>query len=293
MKSFIITLFIFCTTSLAFSQEKLTPTISGKFKADSVELYLACYGVGSPTIIVHSGFGGAGSNGKWEEVIQTVHRKNRICVYDRANTGKSDAFTNDYDLNIAVSQLHSLLNSANISPPYIMVGHSFGSYPIKLFNHLYSDEVKGILLVDPSQYGMFYNNMAKWNKNEEHYTKTFEERRIAELASWNNPSQNPEKINLSATAKLIKNSNDFGEKPFVLLWAKDGIWNGGESPKNWHPMVWDRMKTMYKKAIDDMHNLSVNRKIRFANTSEHNIYYYEPNAVVKEIKYILKQVKPY
>ncbi len=291
MKKFFISLFILCASFLVFSQEQLTPTISGKFKANSVELYLACYGVGSPTIIVHSGFGGTSSDGGWEKVIQAIHSTNRICLYDRANIGKSDAFTDNYDLNIAVSQLHSLLNSANISPPYVMVGHSFGSYPIKLFNHLYSDEVKGILLVDPSQYGIFYNNMAKWNKEKDHYSKTFETRRISELESWNNPSQNPEKINLKTTATLIRESNDFDEKPFVLLWAKNGIWSGGDTPKNWHPKVWDRMKAMYKKAIDDMHKLSVNSKIVFANTNEHNVYHYEPKAVVKEIKYILKQVK--
>jgi hypothetical protein len=291
MRNFIISLFILCTSFLAFSQGKLIPTINGKFKADTLELHLACYGEGSPTIVVHSGFGGAGSDNGWEEVIQAIQGTNRVCLYDRANIGKSDAYTGDYDLNVVVSQLHSLLNSANISPPYIMVGHSFGSYPVKLFNHLYSDEVKGILLVEPSQYGMFYNNMAKWNKEKDHYSTTFEERRIAELGSWNNPSQNPEKINLKKTATLIKESSDFGEKPFVLLWAKNGIWSGGGSPKNWHPKVWGRMKEMYNKAIDDMHNLSVNSKIVFANTTEHNIYHYEPKAVVKEIKYLLKQIK--
>jgi len=213
-----------------------------------------------------------------------LHNTNRICFYDRANTGKSDAFIIEYDLNVAVTQLHSLLSSAGILSPYVMVGHSFGSYPIKLFNHQYPEEVKGILLVDPSQYGMFYNNIAKWNVAEDNYTKEFEERRITELGAWNAPTENPEKINLKTTAKLIQNSTDFGEKPFVLLWSKNGVWSGDESPSDWHPKVWDRMKFMYKKTIDDMHNLS-------ANTSEHNIYYYESSAVVKEIKYLFQQVQ--
>ncbi len=290
MKKLIISLFILWISFFAFGQEQLTPTISGKFKAGSIELYLACYGAGTPTVIVHSGFGGAGSDGGWEQVSQAIHGTNRICFYDRANVGKSDAFTDDYNLGIAVSQLHSLLKSANVSAPYIMVGHSFGSYPIKLYNHLYSDEVKGILLVDPSQYGMFHNNAAKWNKEKEHYTDAVEARRVAELGAWNKPSKNPENINLKTTATLIKNSNDFDEKPFVLLWAKNGIWHGGDVPEDWHPKVWGRMKAMYKKAINSMHSLSVNSKIVFANTKEHNIYHYEPNSVVKEIKYILKQV---
>jgi len=51
------------------------------------------------------------------------------------------------------------------------------------------------------------------------------------------------------------------------------------------------MKTMYAKAIDDMHRLSTKQSTRFANTEQHNIFYYEPSIVVQELKALLKQSK--
>ena len=90
---------------------------------------------------------------------------------------------------------------------------------------------------------------------------------------------------------MIKQSQDFGNKPFVLLWSKNGVWSGGEAPDDWHPKTWERMKSLYAKAIGDMHSLSTDAKILFANTHEHNVYSYEPESVIKEINYLLSKVK--
>jgi pimeloyl-ACP methyl ester carboxylesterase len=43
-----------------------------------------------------------------------------------------------------------LLDAAGESPPYILVGHSFGGYNMRLFADRYLDEVAGIVLVDSS-----------------------------------------------------------------------------------------------------------------------------------------------
>jgi pimeloyl-ACP methyl ester carboxylesterase len=47
-------------------------------------------------------------------------------------------------------ELHTLLQHAGISPPYILVGHSMGGYNIRLFASLYRSEVAGMVLVDSS-----------------------------------------------------------------------------------------------------------------------------------------------
>jgi pimeloyl-ACP methyl ester carboxylesterase len=41
-----------------------------------------------------------------------------------------------------------LLGAANISPPYILVGHSLGGISTRLFASTYADEVVGVILVD-------------------------------------------------------------------------------------------------------------------------------------------------
>jgi pimeloyl-ACP methyl ester carboxylesterase len=45
-------------------------------------------------------------------------------------------------------ELHSALHHAGISGPYILVGHSFGSYNTRVFADRYMNEVAGLVLVD-------------------------------------------------------------------------------------------------------------------------------------------------
>jgi pimeloyl-ACP methyl ester carboxylesterase len=49
------------------------------------------------------------------------------------------------------SELHALLRSAGEKPPFLLVGHSFGGFNVRVFNGKYPDEVAGIVLVDATQ----------------------------------------------------------------------------------------------------------------------------------------------
>ncbi len=45
-------------------------------------------------------------------------------------------------------ELHTLLEKAGESPPYIMAGHSYGGHYIRVFTELYPDEVVGLVFLD-------------------------------------------------------------------------------------------------------------------------------------------------
>jgi pimeloyl-ACP methyl ester carboxylesterase len=47
-------------------------------------------------------------------------------------------------------ELHALLAAAGETSPYVLVGHSFGGFIIRVFNHEYPGEVAGMVLVDAS-----------------------------------------------------------------------------------------------------------------------------------------------
>ena len=269
----------------------VSPSLAQHVDIEGTSLYIECFGEKAPNIIVHSGFGGAGSDGGWESVIESISKTNRICFYDRANLGKSSRSKGHYDIQVIAKQLDVLLNKAQVKPPYVMVSHSYGSYSVRAYNHLYKDKISAVLLVDPTQYGMFYNGVAKWNPEEDTYSKDEIARMQAELAGFNDPNSNPERIYHKTSAEFIRNSDDFGATPLTLIWNKNGIWQGGDAPDTWHPKTWDRMKAMYAKAIDDMHTLSTKQTTRFANTEQHNIFFYEPSIVIEELKALLAKTK--
>ena len=169
-----------------------------------------------------------------------------------------------------------------------MVGHSYGSYPVRAYNHLYPEDVVGILLIDPTQYGQWSDRIAKWKPKIEKYNKNQEAERQEELLYWNKPMKNIALHDLKANEKILKETDDFGDTPFVLLWAKDAIWIPGDDHGDDHKMVWIRMKNMYLKAIADMNKLSRNMNIEYSRTTHHNIHFYEPEAVIKQLNYLLK-----
>ncbi len=110
-------------------------------------LYLLEQGSGGPTVIFEAGIGATNLN--WRHIQKTVSRFTGTASYDRSGLGfSSRCRTARTPGNIAV-ELHDLLKRAEIKPPYILVGHSFGGLVMRRFALLYPDEVSGVVLVDP------------------------------------------------------------------------------------------------------------------------------------------------
>ena len=112
-------------------------------------LHLNCTGEGSPTVILdHAG----GSNSaQWALIQPEIAAVTRVCSYDRAGFGWSDAGPGPYDAQKPAEQLATLLTVANIEGPYVLVGHSFGAFISRVFTADHPDRVAGMVLVDPGK----------------------------------------------------------------------------------------------------------------------------------------------
>ena len=110
-------------------------------------LYLFEQGEGRPTVVFESGIGATNLN--WRHIQSEVSGFTSTASYDRAGLGFSSRCRSARTPgNIAV-ELRELLERADIKPPYIMVGHSFGGLVVRRFALLYPDVVAGVILVDP------------------------------------------------------------------------------------------------------------------------------------------------
>ncbi|MGD6875094.1 alpha/beta fold hydrolase [Bacillus infantis] len=101
---------------------------------------------GNPTIIMDAGYGDHSK--AWDPVIEELSTLSRVFTYDRAGLGKSERSTSPRTSREMVKELKELLTEANIAPPYILVGHSFGGGNMRMYATEYPDEVFGLVLVD-------------------------------------------------------------------------------------------------------------------------------------------------
>ncbi|WP_158218872.1 alpha/beta fold hydrolase [Roseateles aquatilis] len=104
-------------------------------------------GRGDPTIVLQSGLGDG--RDPWAAVLQELRPHHSVFAYDRPGYGDSTATppTPRSPCGIA-TELHELLKSAGIKPPYVLVGHSIGGLYQYAYSRLYPDEVAGLVLVD-------------------------------------------------------------------------------------------------------------------------------------------------
>lgn len=116
-------------------------------------LHLYCQGEGSPTVIMEAGQGGFGLS--WALVQPEVAQTSRVCVYDRAGLGWSDPSPRPRTVEVMVDELHTLLTTAGIPGPYVLVGHSLGGMIVRLYAHHYPQDVAGMVLVDSSHEDQF------------------------------------------------------------------------------------------------------------------------------------------
>lgn len=109
---------------------------------------LYCLGEGSPTVILDAGMGD--STISWALVQPKIAQGTRVCSYDRAGLGFSDGSPRPLTARNVATDLHALLQAANVRPPYVLVGHSIAGMYIRVYADRYPDEVVGMVAVEGS-----------------------------------------------------------------------------------------------------------------------------------------------
>ncbi|MBW4671900.1 MAG: alpha/beta hydrolase [Cyanomargarita calcarea GSE-NOS-MK-12-04C] len=141
-------IFFLCITSyhlIASQYEKLNIKPLGKLiDVGGHKLHFYCAGEGNTTVIVDHSLGGIEGYLLVEELALIT----KVCIYDRAGYGWSQSSLKPRTSEQIVQELHIVLKKAEIEPPYILLGNSFGSYNMRLYAHHFPKEVVGMVLTD-------------------------------------------------------------------------------------------------------------------------------------------------
>ena len=111
------------------------------------QLHLYCIGNGAPTVVLEAP--ATGMSAAWGWVQPDLAHTTRVCSYDRAGLGWSEAGERRYDPAAVADELQTLLQRAGEQGPYVLGGEGLGAALITLFAAKYGSQVAALVLVDP------------------------------------------------------------------------------------------------------------------------------------------------
>jgi pimeloyl-ACP methyl ester carboxylesterase len=129
-----------------WQEHKRYPRVGRPVNIGGRTLNIYCSGEGSPAVVFDSGGNQPGYS--WVLVQPEVAKSTRACWYDRAGYGWSDPAPHQRSSADIADDLHKLLRAAGVPPPYVLVGHSFGGFNVRVFAAQNPGEVAGMVLVD-------------------------------------------------------------------------------------------------------------------------------------------------
>jgi pimeloyl-ACP methyl ester carboxylesterase len=215
-----------------------------------------------PTIIMDAGYGDHSK--AWDPVLKELSMLSSVFTYDRAGLGKSGRSTSPRTSREMVKELKELLAEANIAPPYILVGHSFGGGNMRMYATEYSDEVCGLVLVDstPEEYReRFLPTMPK--DFQEAYHKQFDRE--------GNYDEFMESL------RQLKDTRRRLDVPLIVLSAGKKAHYSAESQALWNDMQ--------RELIE----ISSQGELVIAENSAHYIQRDEPDVIVDAVRKLIDQ----
>jgi len=138
--------------SQSTSVDKLVDPVRGK-------LHINCSGNVDrrPVVILEAGLNS--SSDTWSGIQPEIAKFTRVCSYDRAGIGKSDAPQQQPRTSSQIAiDLHTLLDKEGVAGPVVLVGHSFGGLLVRMYASFYPRDVVGMVLID----SVHEEETAKW-----------------------------------------------------------------------------------------------------------------------------------
>lgn len=291
---FLLATFIFHRISLEKEEASLSP-MGQQVLVNGHQINIYVEGDGPETIVVLSGAGIASPILDFKNVSESLSKRYKVVIVERAGYGYSDDSNHSRDVMEVLSETRQALSQANITGPFIILSHSMASLESLAWQEKYPDEVKALIGLDwalPSSYedlkdSQAFLAVAYWTSKigllryfpESFYTKnptlTESERKQYKLLAYKqlmSQAMLHESQTVKENAKKVP-SNINPKIPTLLL-----VSNGQDT--SFSQSEWQRYA---EKFASDQSNV----KVIYMDVP-HDLYHYQSHEVVSRIEDFLK-----
>jgi pimeloyl-ACP methyl ester carboxylesterase len=137
-----------CSSESPASDLPSSPTV-GSAPAVEDTPALSCEGSGGPTVVLEPGLDTGGDT--FTLLALLLSRHHRVCSHTRPGTRDRAPVSGSASSAQGAADLADALEAAGETPPYVLVGWSYGGVVVQAFANANPDLVAGVVLEDSSQ----------------------------------------------------------------------------------------------------------------------------------------------
>lgn len=248
-----------------------------------------CRGEGTPTVVVDQGQGLSIERSfersvpiGWAKVFKTIQASTCIVMHDRAGLASSDPATGPRTSADMVRDLRAVLHAAQLSPPYVLVGHSIGGFNVRLFAGKYPNDVAGVVLVDsshPDQLATFASILPPESAGEAQPLRM--------LRHGPDIAVSTEAVDFRACADQARAVTSIGLKPLIVVSQSPRAL----APPGIPPSILDGTRQVWADLQSDLLDLSGRSRQVIAGHAGHQVQLEEPNLVIEAILSIVREAQ--
>lgn len=265
-----------------FTQARDFPPMPGqRYDVGGYSIHMLCRGQGTPTVIIDAGLGDDSTD--WFNIQNRAAAETRVCVFDRPGYGWSDIGPQPRNSLHIAKELDKLIQKANLPGPYVLVGHSFGGYNVRVFASTHPHVIAGMVLVDASHENQYEQLGIKLPRHYDRKSNILilpkasgsisNKAGILRERAYN--AARAEISSLYQSAQQVRHYKDLPSVPLIVISRGIPEWKNGDDGI--------AREKIWLKLQHDLWKLSPISQQLFAKHSGHDIQLEQPDLVVHAI----------
>ncbi|PYH89856.1 putative alpha/beta hydrolase [Aspergillus ellipticus CBS 707.79] len=279
---------------------------------------------GHPLVVFVAGAGDVAAS--YCAVARQVGAFAPLLLYDRTGLGRSEDSPTPTTSSATASahELHTLLATAGLPPPYLLVGHSYGAIIAREYLHQFPDDPHGMVLADAStgrQPELFDDpeldiaavlgdlNFARVTGLREHAQLSRDEWRTRAMeiarggATWAAEQATLERVCRALQEKAQYTTQALGDRPLAVIRCHGSMeyrrvyeagvaaGNGTVQQREAFARLLDRWDGMDRAMQEEQLRLSRRSRMVYLEDCGHQVHLVRPDVVAQEVRWVLERIK--